>query len=748
MSTTERRIVFSGEDAGVERTLDNLRQKAEQVSREISEGSEETARSSREALDNINEQISAIERRNQAEQRQPQRGSIQRMRAESQETIRGMIRETADMGGGEQADYIERQIKSIQQRSRRETQRRLYAAERRKEARMEGASTYGERARIEEEFESQVSEIKRGGREDQIQVELLREILDAIRETSEEEIREDRENVMRQVDEMEDVLESGRVPEGREEEFLRRSMQREELAPEDDRTFQSIVGGLLLGRAMQTASTLPGARTEEDVISKLIEIIPVSAAALLSTKVAGTGVDVAAIGATAGGIASSAYKRSVDEALRAERASNLLAATTGATPFARRAAQAELRAGGASSGMQRGMYNPGGIHWDEEGPYTLSPTRGKVRVSQEQLDSPMFRAAAGGVVGERNLPDLDNQPTPTFFGQEFGFDIATAMEQARGLGQARGTGAGLLGVTRESLALQRAFGLDPNQVGAVAGRRLMGAGAGDPMSDVGNLISIMRSQGGFANEDFTRLAGILEAQNALLEEQSGYLENLDPNVAASVFARFAGTGGSFDITQDRRATGRILQLNQGLRQPGNQFQQAMNFAVLARQNPEMSYFEMLQAQEQGIMNPELLTGTLGMLQSQFGGGENFRLGIMNRFGIGANQAGELARIFESGEMGAIGERQIKNILGEDTGRQQEIEERAREFTAQLEISQAKITDAFTQGATDGIAKVTELTAQKIEEVADAIITKIMKSQISGDSGITTPLQNNIPGGSE
>lgn len=746
MSTTERRIVFSGEDAGVERTLDNLRQKAEQVSREIAEGSEETARSSREALDNINEQISAIERRNQAEQRQPQRGSIQRMRAESQETIRGMIRETADMGGGEQADYIERQIRSIQQRSRRETQRRLYAAERRRDVRMEGASTYGERARIEEEFESSVSEIKRGGREDQIQVELLREILDAIRETSEEEIREDRENVMRQVDEMEDVLESGRVPEGREEEFLRRSIQREELAPEDDRTFQSIVGGLLLGRAMQTASTLPGARTEEDVISKLIEIIPVSAAALLSTKVAGTGIDVAAIGATAGGIASSAYKRSVDEALRAERASNLLSAMTGATPFQRRAAQASMRGNVGGFDVGRGMNDPSGIHWDEEGPYRLSPTQGKIRVTQDQLNDPMFMAAVGGNRG-RTAADITNPPTPTFFGQEFGFDIATAMEQARGLGRARGTGAGLLGITRESLALQRAFGLDPNQIGGVAGRRLMGAGAGDPMSDVGNLIAIMRSQGGFANEDFTRLAGILEAQNALLEEQSGYLENLDPNVAASVFARFAGTGGSFDITQDRRATGRILQLNQALRQPGNQFQQAMNFAVLARQNPEMSYFEMLQAQEQGIMNPELLTGTLGMLRSQFGGGENFRLGIMNRFGIGANQSAELARIFESGQLNTLGQRQIENILKGEGGRQIDIEDRAREFTAQLEISQAKITDAFTQGATDGIAKVTELTAQKIEEVADAIITKIMKSQISGSSGITTPLQNNIPGGS-
>ena len=144
-----------------------------------------------------------------------------------------------------------------------------------------------ERTKVESQFVSgdiskkqrkeQIGQIDVSGRTDELQVKLLREIIDTIRSTAKEEIREDRSNVERQIQKSKTVDITS--PKGDAERLLIETIQRGELGDtgreeaEERRDFAAFgKGGQVANRAL---STVAGAQSEFSVLAAGISAIPV-----------------------------------------------------------------------------------------------------------------------------------------------------------------------------------------------------------------------------------------------------------------------------------------------------------------------------------------------------------------------------------------------------------------------------------------------------------------------------------------
>ena len=180
----ETRTKVTVDDSGIDSFFQRIKRDSEELGREMIQASRQYSSSSREVLRDIEEQISAIERRNKLD-------------AEFQKA------------------KLVRQHES-------------------------GAVS-------PEQFREKASEIRRGTEEDKIQITLLREMIDTIKQTAKEEIREDRKAVEEQIKQSKTVDQID--PEGDAEELLKETIQRGLLGDvgegeqEDRRKFNDYVTG-------------------------------------------------------------------------------------------------------------------------------------------------------------------------------------------------------------------------------------------------------------------------------------------------------------------------------------------------------------------------------------------------------------------------------------------------------------------------------------------------------------------------
>lgn len=180
----ETRTKVTVDDSGIDSFFQRVKRDADELGREMIQASRRYSSSSREVLRDIEEQISAIERRN-------------RLDAEFQKS------------------KLTRQYES-------------------------GAVS-------PEQFRERATEIRRGTEEDKIQITLLREMIDTIKQTAKEEIREDRKAVEEQIKQSKTVDQID--PEGDAEELLKETVQRGLLGDvgegeqEDRRKFKDYVTG-------------------------------------------------------------------------------------------------------------------------------------------------------------------------------------------------------------------------------------------------------------------------------------------------------------------------------------------------------------------------------------------------------------------------------------------------------------------------------------------------------------------------
>jgi len=145
MSTTNKKIVFEAQDSGVLSTFDQINQSAKNLTRELISGSQSYTTSGKEQLKYIEDQIKAIDRRNKADK---ERGVF-----EAKEKFDSSP--TSDFGGTSSSS--------------------------------------------KEEYNNQVAELEKIYREDELQTQLMKQLVEEIKLSSQQEIVEDRKSVEKKI---------------------------------------------------------------------------------------------------------------------------------------------------------------------------------------------------------------------------------------------------------------------------------------------------------------------------------------------------------------------------------------------------------------------------------------------------------------------------------------------------------------------------------------------------------------------
>lgn len=124
--------------------------------------------------------------------------TFQRIQSSAQDLARDMMKGATQYSssGKEQLRYIEEQIHAIERRNKLDKQRETFSA---KETRASDLSKNGPSSSVEDSFKKQIAQINDDSQQNDIQVQLLREIVDTIKVQSREEIANDRQAVVDQI---------------------------------------------------------------------------------------------------------------------------------------------------------------------------------------------------------------------------------------------------------------------------------------------------------------------------------------------------------------------------------------------------------------------------------------------------------------------------------------------------------------------------------------------------------------------
>lgn len=145
--------------------------------------------------------------------------TLRRLKASSDELFRGMVQSARaySTSAREVLSDIENQIRAIERRNRADAEgRRLQVQER---------LQHGEIS--EAQYKRDIQQITVESKEDKLQTQLLKELIETVKRQAREEIREDRANVERRIQESRTV--GVRGPGGDEREILKETLQQYEL---------------------------------------------------------------------------------------------------------------------------------------------------------------------------------------------------------------------------------------------------------------------------------------------------------------------------------------------------------------------------------------------------------------------------------------------------------------------------------------------------------------------------------------
>ena len=223
MADTNKRITFTGVDDGVDAMMQKLRQSAESTTKDLIRQAREYSTSGKQVVQYIEEEIKAIEKRNRLYQQgrtlQMQQNRASELgRAESPEAKTAIRQRYAEAGAAQKVE--------IQQ--------------------------------------------------DQMQIDLMRELIDTIRQTAKDEIREDQKGVEKEIESDKRLTQLGIDADEDEADALKRTMQREAIGDksvdevEEQRRFD---GRGALGAA-NTAMRVGTDANEIFMIGSVLAMIP------------------------------------------------------------------------------------------------------------------------------------------------------------------------------------------------------------------------------------------------------------------------------------------------------------------------------------------------------------------------------------------------------------------------------------------------------------------------------------------
>ena len=290
--------------------------------------------------------------------------------------------------------------------------------------------------------------------------------------------------------------------------------------------------------------------------------------------------------------------------------------------------------------------------------------------------------------------------------------IAGQQTRARG-----GVGGDINGL----LAISKGFGIDTGTLLGYEGlnrfRNKEGLSKGVISEDIKLLINALKID----PNNSVKLSEILEEQNQIMSKQ----------LSTQNETSFVRAGNQLKALSDLGYEGKVgmqmyEKIDEGLRHPKNEFQQARAFGVLTQANPNANIMDLMVAQEGAFGNTSYRSGIMKDLVRRHGSeGPEFELAIMSAFpGLTPIQARDFAKKYRDNP-GALENFGIVTSSGDNDI---DFGARARGVMTERETEEQEINSSYNKSALEGISKTFEITGKHIEtSIADLVeyIKKIL-----------------------
>lgn len=294
--------------------------------------------------------------------------------------------------------------------------------------------------------------------------------------------------------------------------------------------------------------------------------------------------------------------------------------------------------------------------------------------------------------------------------QEFGYGMAETTQAREQFALAGGKAQSVSSVIG-ALAAEKQFSLARTTTEEQFRLQRLSGDNLDPLHNIAQIMAKMPE----LKIDSTDLEAVLKVQSGLIEQNSNVIEKASKKDTIEMISRFRGIDSEFFKNPERLAPV-IASINQSLQSPGNQFAQARNFAVLSKSMKGADYFDIIEAQAQGIQKQGFLQSTLEAASSEFGGGKSLMTALTGKqFGGGGvlNLAPEVAKslvtAFEQkpGLFAGFGgsDKDALKLSGYTDKEAADIIGGAKEKVTVREQEMVKAGDAFVMGVTPGMKEI-------------------------------------------
>lgn len=243
---------------------------------------------------------------------------------------------------------------------------------------------------------------------------------------------------------------------------------------------------------------------------------------------------------------------------------------------------------------------------------------------------------------------------------------------------------------------------------------------------------------GFMDEhDRIGMQGLFKGINSMTEVLSKNKTTVNKDEIAATMLTLNAGGGQFSI-RDPRSMQNMMQMQQGLTNPQNDFIKAMQFSVARDTLGEgAGYVDILKMQQQGMGDMNYVKKIFSTMQAM-GGDEDFQtMSIAQMFGLQGNlaAASELFGMREGIVNGTVTEEDIARVREGMPSSKTYVKEAEAMVTA-LEKQEARIGNAFITGMWDGVIAVSNQFGTEMEKTIDDV-AKYFYDRMTGD-GKDTP----------
>jgi hypothetical protein len=339
---------------------------------------------------------------------------------------------------------------------------------------------------------------------------------------------------------------------------------------------------------------------------------------------------------------------------------------------------------------------------------------------REELTSNVYkgRALTGRAMGVDSL-------------SRYGYSMSDLSAQEYDSAKAAGKSFGAEQNAQNTLGLERGFGVDK---GTVAGVLEMRQNT-DALKVVGGLYS--RAQDTFfKGGDRTFLNEFVQKSTQLQGQLLQTSERVNMGIVTDQVTNLSKVSPMYDI-RDPRGMQNIMQLNNSLVNPDNDYKEAFSYGVLRRAMPGADLVDIKKEQEKGIGSQIYLKATMENLIAQGGGNRVDTVSMIAQDLTGGNytKAEALYNNRDAILEGKISGKDLESKLSASDVRQE-----AEKNTTREQQSVADIKDGFVRGATDGMLVVG---AQMVDAVKAALSGAVI--QIGSNAVMQTANYNSNAG---